>query len=191
MEKFINSTFRTSLGTDNRTTKDKSANEQQRESTLNRVIYEYGDRQIWKDSMMGVATPNLCQLRILQDEPALLLDSSTAVFGNECLRLVNIAFQTSKMFPSIMATCDDISRYLQKELQQRHPKRCFHIIITENSNFGFALDDCIRFATVKQDQYQVLIFSTKSHKSIKMDTHDANNQMKLQWKSVLFTRLNN
>jgi uncharacterized protein YozE (UPF0346 family) len=113
------------------------------------------------------------------------------MFGNECTRLVNIAFHTSKMFPSMMNTYATISQYLQNELQRRHPKKHFHIIIAENDAFSFAISDYGHFADIKQEQYRVLIFSTKPHQRTKMDTHDANSEMKLRWKSVVIKQTNN
>jgi len=164
---------------------------QQNKLNKNRIAYKYRFRQIREKGIMSIAIPKLFQLHILRHERATLIDSSTIVFGNECIRLVNIAFHASKMFPSIMGTCGTVSQYLQKELQQRVSKKHFHIIIGENNGFNFDISDYGHFADIKQEQYRVLIFSTKSHNKIKMDTHDVNNQMKLQWKSVVFKRIDN
>jgi uncharacterized protein YozE (UPF0346 family) len=179
MEKLINNAF------------EPSVDFHDGASLNNKIIYQHGLRQIQKEGIMGIAMPKLTQLYILRHERATLIDSCTIMFGNECTRLVNIAFHTSKMFPSMMNTYATISQYLQKELQRRHPKKHFHIIIAENDAFSFAISDYDHFADIKQEQYRVLIFSTKSHNKIKIDTHDVNNQMKLQWKSVVFKRIDN
>ncbi len=166
-------------------------NHQHKKHNTNRSINKYGFRQIHKNGFMGIAIPKLSQFHILRYERTKLIDSSTIEFGNDCIRLVNIAFHTSKMFPSMMGTCDTIRQYLQKELQQRYPKKHFHIIIGQNKGFGFAIGDGDYFAEMKQEQYRMLIFSTKLHKKIQMDAHDANSQMKLQWKSVVFKQIDN
>jgi hypothetical protein len=160
----------------------------EKKRTTNRSSHKYRYPFIQENGIMGVAIPKLLRLYILRDERATLIDSSTIKFGDECLRLVNIAVCTSKLFPSIMGTCDMINEYLQKELQRRHPKRYFHIIIAENNRFDFSTSDYSHFADIRQEQYRILIFSTKSKEKTKMDIHDANNQMKLQWKSVLIKK---
>jgi hypothetical protein len=113
---------------------------------------------------------------------AVLMSSSSITFGNDCERLVNIAFQTSQAFPSMMGTCADISQYLRKELAKQYPNEYFHIIIGDKHDFGFSLGDGEFFAEIEQDLYRVLIFSTKQNANIKSDNHDANSQMILQWK---------
>lgn len=169
----------------------KSMDSQQTKRKTNRRTYKYGYPLIQERGIMGIAIPKLSQLCILRNERATLIDSSTIKFGDECIRLVNIAFHTSKLFPSIMGTCDMINKYLQKELQRRHPKRYFQIIIAENNDFDFCISGYNHFAYIKQEQYRVLIFSTKPNETTKMDTHDTNNQMKLQWKSVLIKQIDN
>ena len=57
----------------------------------------------------------------------------------------------------------------------------FHIIIGENHQFGFSVDDGQYFAEIEQDRYRILIFSTKQNSATKSDTHDADSQMKLKW----------
>lgn len=191
MEKLNNNTSESSSISCYDTTMDDNIHYQEKKRTTKRNVYKYGFQRIRTKGFMGIAIPQLSQLFILQDERAVLMNSNTIAFGNECLRLVNIAFHTSKVFPSLMGTCDTVTEYLQKELQQRHPKKNFHIIIGENDGFSFVINDSNYFADIKQEQYRVLIFSTKSNEKIKMDTHDANSQMKLRWKSVIFKKINN
>jgi len=45
----------------------------------------------------------------VRHERAVLIASSTINFGNDCERLVNIAFRTSQSFPSMMSTYADLS----------------------------------------------------------------------------------
>jgi hypothetical protein len=115
-------------------------------------------------------------------ERAVLIASSTITFGNDCERLVNIAFRTSQSFPSMMGTCADVSQYLRKELAKQYPGEYFHIIIGENHAFGFSVDDSQYYAEIEQDLYRVLIFATKQDPQSKPDTHDANSQMSFVWK---------
>jgi hypothetical protein len=125
---------------------------------------------------------SLSQLSSSKYPRAVLITSNLITFGNDCERLVNIAFQTSQSFPTLMGTCANISRYLRKELAQQYPEEYFHIIIGENQKFGFSVDDSQYYAEIEQDQYRVLIFATKQNPHIKSDTHDANSQMILKWK---------
>ena len=113
---------------------------------------------------------------------AVLTSSSNMKFGNDCERLVNIAFQTSQTFPSLMGTYADITQYLQKELAKHYPDEHFHIVIGNNGDFDFSIGDGEYFAQIEQDRYRVVIFATKRDVSTKSDTHDANSQMKLLWK---------
>ena len=151
----------------------------------NKMIYRYLHPMMHEKGFVYITIPKLSKLYILHDERSTLLDSSTIMFGYEAVRLVNIAFNTSKLFPSLMSTCDAVSEYLQEQLQRKHPRYHFHIIIAENDGFDFAVDNYVHFADIRYEQYRVVIFSTKSKGKTKMDTHDANNQMRLQWKSVL------
>jgi hypothetical protein len=112
---------------------------------------------------------------------AVLISSSSMSFGNDCERLVNIAYQTSQTFPTMMGTYADVSQYLRKELAKHHPDEYFHIIIGENHQFGFSVDDGQYFAEIEQDRYRILIFSTKQNSASKSDTHDANSQMLFVW----------
>jgi hypothetical protein len=127
------------------------------------------------------------QIRILdtpllvQHARAVLTASSTITFGNDCERLVNIAFGTSQSFPTMMGTCADVSQYLRKELAKQYPDDYFHIIIGENHAFGVSVDDGQYFAEIEQDRYRVLIFSTKQNASTKSNTHDANSHMLFVW----------
>jgi len=113
---------------------------------------------------------------------AVLISSSPITFGNDCERLVNIAFQTNQTFPSMMGTCADISQYLRKELSKQYPDEHFHIIMGDNHAFGFSVDDGQYYAEIEQDVYRVLIFAAKQNPNIKSDIHDANSQMIIQWK---------
>jgi hypothetical protein len=81
----------------------------------------------------------------------------------------------------MMSNCADFSQYLRKELAKQYPDEYFHIIIGENHEFGFSVDDGQYFAEIQQDRYRVLIFSTKRNPCTKSDTHDANSQMILRW----------
>jgi hypothetical protein len=191
VEKSIDNTFEQSSDFVDGTTMGNKINHQQKKLSRNKIIYEYGVRRIQEQGIMGVAIPKLSQLYIIRDEHATLIQSSTIAFGNECMRLVNIVLSTSQIFPTIMGTCDDVSRYLQKELIRRHSSKHFHIIIGKSDDFGFAISDCGHFAEIKQEQYRVLIFSTRQRKRIKVDSHDANSQMKLQWESVVIKRIDN
>jgi len=191
MDKLVVKAFESSSDFNYGITMDNSINHQQKKHKINRNIYKYGFRQIQKKGIMGFVIPKLSQLSILRHERATLIDSSTIAFGNESMRLVNIVFHTSKMFPSIMGTSDRIGDYLQKELQRKHPKKHFHIIIGEDNGFSFAISHYSHFADIKQEQYRVLIFSTERNERIKMNTYDANSQMKLQWKSVVIKKIDN
>jgi len=117
----------------------------------------------------------------IQHERAVLIASSTITFGNDCERLVNIAFRTSQSFPTMMGTYADVSQYLRKELAKQYPEEYFHIIIGENHAFGFSVDDRQYYAEIEQNLYRVLIFATKQDPHTKSDTHDANNQMSFVW----------
>ncbi|CAF2583642.1 unnamed protein product [Rotaria sp. Silwood2] len=135
--------------------------------------------------IIDVATPTLSQSSTTQHQRVMLVEASSTVFGNECLRLVNIVFQTSQTFPSIMGTCINVCQYLLKELFKKYPGEYFHIIIGQNNAFGFAIDDDDHFAEMEQEQYRVIIFTTKLDKEVKLEMHDANSQMMLEWKSLI------
>ena len=116
-----------------------------------------------------------------QHNRAVLIASSNITFGNACERLINIAFRTSQTFPTIMGTYGNVDQYLRKELAKQYSNENFHIIISENKNFGFSVDDREYFAEIKQDLYHVLIFTTKEKSHIKSDTHIVNDQMLFKW----------
>jgi hypothetical protein len=116
-----------------------------------------------------------------QQERAVLLSSSSITFGNDCERLVNIAFRTSQSFPSMMSTYGDVIQYLRKELTKHYPNEYFHIIIGDNHAFGFSVDDSLYFAEIEQNLYRVLIFAGKQNPDIKSDTHDADSQIPFAW----------
>ncbi|CAF1328911.1 unnamed protein product [Rotaria sordida] len=125
---------------------------------------------------------SLSQLSPISSYPrAVLIASSSIKFGNDCERLVNIAFQTSQLFPTLMGTYADVNQYLCKELKKQYPDECFHIIIGENHGFGFSIDEDQYFAEIEQDRYRVLIYATKRYSHIKFDTHDANSQASFVW----------
>jgi hypothetical protein len=132
-----------------------------------------------------IAIPTLSQPAVIRHERAQLIDSSSDVFGNECLRLVNISFHTSQTFPLMMHTCATVSQYLRKELINRHSGEHLHIIIGENNAFGFTISDANYFAEIHQEQYRVIIFTTVKSRKIEYSAHDANSQMVLTWKPVL------
>lgn len=113
---------------------------------------------------------------------AVLIVSSNINFGNDCERLINIAFQTSQTFSKLMDTYADVIQYMRKELTKHYPDEYFHIIIGENEKFAFAVDDTQHYAEIKQERYNVLIFGTKINSQTKSDSHDANSQMLLVWK---------
>jgi hypothetical protein len=116
-----------------------------------------------------------------QHPRAVLIASSSITFGNDCERLVNIAFRTSQSFPSMMGTYADVSQYLRKELAKHYPDEYFHTIIGENYAFGFSVDDSQYYAEIEQNLYRVLIFTTKRNPQIKLDTHDADSQISFAW----------
>ncbi|UJR21036.1 hypothetical protein I4U23_024136 [Adineta vaga] len=113
---------------------------------------------------------------------AVLIESSSASFGHDCERAINIGFKTSQTFPSMMGTCADIDEYLRKELNKLYPQEYFYIIIGENNAFGFSVDAGQHFVEALYGKYRVLIFSTKKNPQTKFDTHDANSQMTFKWK---------
>ena len=124
----------------------------------------------------------LSQLSLIsQYSRAVLISSSSINFGNACERLVNIAFQTSQNFPTMMRTCADINKYILRELRKQYPDEYFHIIIGDNHAFGFSVGNDQYFAEIEQEQYRVLIFAAKQHSYTKLDTHDVNDQMELKW----------
>ena len=129
-----------------------------------------------RDASLADLTP------ITQHPRAVLISSSNITFGNECERLVNIAFQTGQTFSNMMVNCAEVSDYIRKELEKHHPDTHFHIVIGENKTFGFSVDDGEFFAEIEQERYRVLIFSTKRNSQTKADTHEANSQMNLLWK---------
>lgn len=135
--------------------------------------------------IVDIATPTLSQSSSTQYKHAILVEASSTTFGNECLRLVNIVFQTSQTFQSIMGTCGNISQYLQKELFKKYPWEYFHITIGENNAFGFAIEDGDYFAEMEQDQYRVIIFTTRFNRNINLIGQFANSEMMLEWTPYL------
>ena len=73
----------------------------------------------------------------------------------------------------------------RKELFKKYPSEYFHIIIGQNNAFGFAIDDDEYFAEMEQEQYRVIIFTTRLTQQVKLQTHDTNSQMMLQWKTLV------
>ncbi|CAF0883490.1 unnamed protein product [Rotaria sp. Silwood1] len=148
------------------------------------IAYEVKERSKSRheSSSHDLSRRSLSELSPISPYPrAVLIASSSIRFGNDCERLVNIAFQTSQTFPTMMSTCADVNEYLCRELTKQYPDECFHIIIGENHQFGFSVDDGQYFAEIEQDRYRVLIFATKQHSHTKSNTHDANSQMILKW----------
>lgn len=126
--------------------------------------------------------PALSSSSTTQHRRAVLTASSSISFGNDCERLVNIAFQTSQTFPKMMGKYDDVSEYLRKELAKQYPGEYFHIIIGQNEQFGCSIDDDQYFAEIEHDRYRVIIFTTKQNSNVQLDTHDANSQVLFLWK---------
>ena len=124
---------------------------------------------------------SLSQLSSISQYPrAVLIASSSLSFGNACERLVNIAFETSQVFPTMMSTCGNVIEYINNELTKQYPNDIFHIVIGEDHGFGFSIDDNPYFAEILQERYRVLIFSTKQNDS-KSVTNHTNHQMKFKW----------
>jgi len=150
-----------------------------------RSFVSHNRRETQRHIIYDIATPTFSQSSTVQHERAILVEASSTTFGNDCLRLTNIVFQTSQTFPSIMGTCGNISQYLREELFKEYPAEYFHIIIGQNNAFGFAIDDGDYFAEMEQEQYRVLIFTTSREKKVNLEIHDANSQMMLEWKSLV------
>lgn len=134
-----------------------------------------------KRSPRKTSTPSLSTFEI-QESRAVLLVSSNIQFGNACERLVNIAFQTSQSFPTLMSTYADIIQYIRTELGKQYPNVDFQIIIGPNKQFGFSVDENHYFAEIAHEKYRLLIFTTEQKPQSKLDTHDTNSRMSLNWK---------
>lgn len=141
--------------------------------------------------IIGLAMPSLAQLRILHKERATLIESNTPWFGTACVRLVNIAFQTSQMFPSLMSTYLTVSQYIRKQLIEQCPHQDVQIFIADNSTIDFAVGNTAHFALIQQEQYCMLIFSTNRRKAVKSRIDTVNSSTQLQWKSVIVKPLKN
>ena len=141
-------------------------------------IRAYGKQRRCKKAISSLQK----QTRVpVQHDRAVLIASSNITFGNDCERLVNIAFQTSQTFPTIMGTYADVHQYLRQELAKQHPDQSFNIIIGANESFGCAVDDGQYFAEVQQDRYRVLIFTTSQNSQVKWGGHSADSQISLVW----------
>ena len=127
------------------------------------------------------ADVNVTDLNRSSQPRAILKVSSHIEFGNTCERLVNIAFQTSQMFPKTMRTYGDLVKYMKDELSKLHSDELFHVIIGRNLQFGFSIDDASFFAEIEQQRYQVIIFNTKRSSSTKSFDSDVNSQTVLDW----------
>nr|ACI90375.1 hypothetical protein [Philodina roseola] len=152
---------------------------------LSAVAYEAHQKSKAKNKSKGSRSlhGSLSDLTPISPQPrAVLISCSAMTFGNECERLVNIAFQTGQNFKGMMSTCSEVSAYIRKELEKHYPDTQFHIVIGENKAFGFCIDDGEYFAEIEQERYRVLIFSSKRNAQTKADHHDANSQMSLIWK---------
>jgi hypothetical protein len=161
-----------------------NANAQRQNLNNHNSSGSHNRREKQPHKIVDIAIPTFSQSSTKQHERAVLVEASSIIFGNECLRLVNIVFQTSQTFPSMMGTCGNISQYLRKELFKKYPGEYFHIVIGQNSAFGFAIDDGDYFAEMEQEQYRVLIYTTRLDKKVCLETHDANSQMMLEWKTL-------
>lgn len=140
--------------------------------------------ELQKSMMNDLAIPKLSQLHVLRDEKAQLIESSTFIFGQMCLRLVNITLHTSQMFPSLMGTNVLISQYLRQQLRKEYPYKDFYIIIADNDTVGFALGDGEQYAVIQQEQYKIMIFSMKKTTKNKSTTKVLNGRRKLHWESI-------
>lgn len=164
---------------------NKSTNDAQRQDLSRHASSgSHNRREKQSHAIVDIATPTLSDSPAIEHERAILVEASSSSFGSECLRLINIVFQTSQTFPSIMGTCGNISQYLRKELFKKYPEEYFHVILGQNNAFGFAIDDCDYFAEVEQEQYRVLIFTTRRERKVNLEIHDVNSQMLLEWKSL-------
>lgn len=134
--------------------------------------------------IVDITTPSFSSLSHTRYQRAILIEASSSIFGNECLRLVNIVFQTSQTFPLIMGTYGNINQYLRRELYRKYPNEYFQMIIGENKTFGFAIDDENYFVEIEQEQYRMIIFTTRLDRKNNLTTHDSNSQMILEWKLV-------
>ncbi|CAF1584428.1 unnamed protein product [Didymodactylos carnosus] len=101
----------------------------------------------------------------------------------EIERLVNIAFSTSQSFPSLMNNYMDVIRYLKQELLKHYTTEEFIIIIGGTNSFNFDIDYGEYMAVVQQNNYKVLVYSTKRNLSsiTKTDTHDADSETLIHW----------
>ena len=144
--------------------------------------------ELQKSIMDDLAIPKLSHLRVLRDEKATLIDSSALIFGNVCLRLVNIACRTSQMFPSMMGTYLSVSQHLRQELRKEYPYKDFHIIIADNDSVGFAVGDGEQYAIVQQEQYRIMIFSIRKPSKSHSKTKALNGRRRLQWQSIQIKR---
>ena len=114
---------------------------------------------------------------------AVLIVSSEIKFGDDCKRLVDIAFQTSQTFPTMMSTYTDINEYLQKELAKHYSDEYFRIIFRENDRSDFSVDEGQYYGKTEQERYRVWIFWTQQDLSEKSDKHDTDSQtMRFNWK---------
>ncbi|CAF1433831.1 unnamed protein product [Didymodactylos carnosus] len=86
-------------------------------------------------------------------------------FGMEIEQLVNITFSTSQSFPSLMNNYMDVIRYLKQELLKHYTTEEFIIIIGGTNSFNFDTDYGEYMAVVQQNNYKVLVYSTKRNLS--------------------------
>nr|ACI90392.1 hypothetical protein [Philodina roseola] len=145
--------------------------------------------QLQKAMMDDLAIPKLSQLCVMRQEKATLIDSSTFIFGNMCLRLVHITLQTSQIFPSLMGSYLSVSQYLRQQLRKEYPYKDFYIIIADNDSIGFALGDGEQFAIVQQEKYRIMIFSTKKRGKNNLKMKALNGRRKLNWQSIVIKQM--
>jgi hypothetical protein len=131
--------------------------------------------------IVDIVTPTLSQSSTAQQSCAILVEASSTTYDNECLRLVNIVFQESQTFQSIIGTCGNMNQYLQKELLKKYSDEYFRSIIDQNNAaFGSAIDDGDYFAEIEHERYRVLIFTTGSNGKVNLEIHDAKNDRKIK-----------
>lgn len=116
----------------------------------------------------------------IKQDRAFLVESSDADFGFACERLVNIAFETSQSFPSIIGTYGEFVEYIKTELAKQYSGELFHVIIGDK-RFAFDVSSANFHAEISQQTYHVIIFNTKRNPCVKMENSDVNSQTALLW----------
>jgi hypothetical protein len=122
----------------------------------------------------SLAMPKLVQLKTLPRKQVTLITTNNKNFSNACLRLINIAFQTNQIFPSIMSTYLDMCKYLSQELVGQYPRCNIHVVIVDGDRWDFSIGDASEFVVIEQDKYRVLIFSTYKSRTVRFNTFGVN-----------------